>query len=405
MSWFLIILLVLIMLVFGASCVALIAWIVAGTPNVSASNTLVLNNDPFLPHAALQNTVNNLNNNQNDPTVVSKVMLADNTGGYILATGVKMDETTEGYGNNKESKLVQTLYVDGKPAVVKTTRFSQIKHLESHGPVDIQQDPAQSEVLQWFAHQSNTSQNTNNNDMQQFGDGDNDEQILSTKRLKELLIAEREKTTTDAYTSSSSSSSSSSSKMDAMDERRAQLDLVSNRVQDKHLKNIISNQNQNTMDSNQFGIEVMMDPAPCSKSSTLQLPLAISIPTKFTTSAAALDSLQASRARWQIHEINEENMMNKSLKILWQSEPVSLYDLARNPNLVMVDTGLKCKEVAPLLLRIKLVDCANQHVHASAFFNTAQLVNKSHPTHTYPHHDPQLAWKTFRQFQINSNLV
>lgn len=384
MSWFLIILLVLIMLVFGASCVALIAWIVAGTPNVSASNTLVLNNDPFLPQSPLQEAVDTLNGKN----VTTKVMLAANTGGFVIATGGPKEEIT------KENKLVQTLYVDGKPAVVKTTKFSQISHLESHGPVDVRQDPAQSEILQWFAHQATTSKNENDN---VFINGDDEPSILSTKRLKELLIAERENTTVEMENSKMGVT------MDAAERRRSELSAVAERIHSKRFEqqvNVLAKH-----DPNQFGIEVLTDPAPCSKSSTLQLPLSISVPTKFTTSLATLDALHTSRARWQIHEINPEND-NKNTKILWQSEPISLYDVVKNQSLMLVDTGLKCREVARLLLRVKLVDCANQHVHAAAFFNTAQLVNKSHTPHTYPnHHDPHLAWKTFRQFQVASKSL
>jgi hypothetical protein len=130
MSPFLIGLLVFVFVVWLASLILFVAWIAKGAPDVINNSILVSDANIGVTGTADADA---------DADADAAAAVAAEAGGGGAAVG----------GN----QLVQTLYIDGVPAVTKTTNLTQTPVIEQRGPMQITSQKPKAEIVQWLHEQ------------------------------------------------------------------------------------------------------------------------------------------------------------------------------------------------------------------------------------------------------------
>lgn len=400
MSVWLIFALVIIFLVFVMSCVIIIAWIATGANDVSVSNTLDLvplgqdTLEPLEPITIKDLTADKVTNLANQGMRV----LAAETGGFIITTGgAKLIDTLLPSEGEQGNKLVQTLYVGGKPAVTRTTTFAEATIERTEGPMQLNKPEATTEIIEWF---DNIKQGHERN-VHGGGSGprldvrnmDLGAMMLATQQKKNMRNVEEDEK--DEEDDVDDDNNDEDRKLGYENLRREYLlpalaaeakrrDEAAARLRDPHRFHVIIRGQQL-----------------CARSSTLHIPVQLFVPAKYSASPAALN---ARFAQWSILHITDDGITtaeNLKQTLLWQSELIPLAQLSAKREHLELDTGLDCGTVAHYLMRLKLVEATpGMHDHptilCSAFFNPASMISNGPSTFGT---DMRTAWYLFRQIQ------
>jgi hypothetical protein len=368
MSWLLIILLVLVFVMFALSCVLIVAWIVTGAPNISSA-TLDLNTNVTVDNVKVASVKRQKASEQATKGV--RVLLAANTGGFVLSTGLAGAQVIP-----EENRLEQTLYIGGKPAVTRTTTFSDASVVRQQGPMQIQNQAAQQEIVQWYQNNASLPSQTESGREYVETDGqfESDGSGIQEIDIGAILEAAQPKSTVPLVTENAQSEEK------GFYRERLEPVLLAEAEKRKEAEIRLRNPDQ-------FHLTVRGRNA-CGSSSTLQLPVHLHVPTSFVADGKMV--------RWVILHVAESTRRSGELdqKVIWESEPISLAEICRKAGSLEVDTILECSTVSHWLMRLKLVEDQSHAMLASAFFNPSSIISNG-PTAFGT--DMHAAWQTYRQ--------
>ena len=397
MSWLLIILLVLVFVMFALSCIVIVAWIASGTPNVS-STSLDLNPATTNGDSDDDGTTKTLDMQDMTPRTLAgmaskgvKVLVANNTGGYIVATGAPPLEDPKPAERNR---LVQTLYIDGKPTVTRTTTFADASLVSHDGPMQVRETDAQNEIIHWY--QQNQSHPSNpdtkpSTDHPAPGDPQNktiDPRIVDVRAM--IAAAQPKATTMTVENDDRDQDAADGDMKGAWSSMRREALVAALAAETER----VEKEEALDRDPHRFHVTVRSRNA-CAKSSTLQLPVQLSVPIEYSASPSAIHDRAI---RWQIHRVHAQPEKKLQQDLLWQGDAVPMVEIINGA--LEVDTGLDCRTVAQWLLRLKLVDAKTQGVLASAFFNPTAMISNGPISFG---NDMQKAWYHFRLLQNAPN--
>jgi hypothetical protein len=433
MSWLLIILLVLVFLLFFLTALLLVVWVVQGTPNISASTLdlepvetggngglLLFSNaqlEGLSPRSLARMSARGV-----------KVLAADNTGGYTVVTG--LHPPSDPAPNAEDNRLVQTLYIGGRPAVTRTTTFADAAAVRTVGPVQISEAAAPREIVQWFDQNRTLPLDPNPatilNPNPKADPGDADPATLHPDRVRLKTGPEADNPAGGQGSPAGSGAAMTSAELESRLAsarpttrplpRIAAQAVTHATLRREHLMPALAAESERrdkavtlVRDPHRFYVTVRGRTA-CANSSTLQLPVQLFVPDEY---AADLKALDGRLARWLVHRVHEphgqhnqrpsrdvretENGPRPEQTLLWQSELVALSGLVSARDELEVDTGLQCAKVGHWLMRLKLVDSTPGRPHsvlASAFFNPSSMISNG-PTSFG--HDLRDAWYAYRQ--------
>lgn len=384
MSIWLIFLLAIIFLVFVMSCVIIVAWIATGANDVSASNTLDLvpiGQDTIHAPEPISLTADKVTELANKGM---RVLVADQTGGFTITTGGVQNEGNEG------NKLVQTLYIGGKPAVTRTTTFADATVERTEGPMQLNQPNATKEIVEWFDHIKNDANVAPHGPPFKVQNMDLNDLMEATHQKKNVRddTAQEEGDRKLGY-----ENLRREYLLPALEAEAKRRDEAAARLRDPHRFHIVIKGRQL-----------------CALSSTLQIPVQLFVPPEYSTSPAALNGRFA---QWSISQISKSVAVNDAdvdadaddvsqhsldQKLLWQSDLIPLAELSATREHYEVSTTLNCATVAHFLMRLKLVEVSSttQPILCSAFFNPASMISNGVVTFGT---DMRTAWHMFRQIQ------
>jgi hypothetical protein len=389
MSIWLVLALVIIFFVFAMSCVIIVAWIATGANDVSASNTLDL--VPLGQDTLEPITVNNLTASKvTDLANKGMHVLAAETGGFTITTGGRSNANEI---NNEEpgegNKLVQTLYIGGKPAVTRTTTFAEATVERTEGPMQLNKPDATKEIVEWFDQMKKA-------DHKSVVDGPRFD--VRNMDLNAMMEATQQKKNMRDVLSDEDADDEESDDEDrklGYENLRREYLLPALAAESKRRDDAAAR----LRDPHRFHV-IIRGQQLCARSSTLQIPVKLFVPAEYSTSPAALN---ARFAQWSILHISDDgNVPNGTLqqKLLWQSELIPLAELSARKEQLEVDTSLDCGTVAHYLMRLKLVEATprthNHPILCSTFFNPASMINHGPATFGT---DMRTAWFLFRQIQ------
>jgi hypothetical protein len=359
LSWALIFLLGMVMVVFVVSTILLVVWAIQGTPNITAGTSLVLQDSTLVEATALAKRAA-------IASMTGMRVLVSETGGYVVNTGAYVLPV------DTENKFVQTLYIGGRPAVSRTTTFSQARDVKTEGPVQIRDNSVSQEIVQWY-------ENAKADSLEQGNDLSIAKSAVGRLNIEKIMAQDLPKPLVSIVKPDPSSSSTSNVASLWSQKRRKQLEEALSTKATKRLLN-----DSKLRNPHQFQLELRQSNyPPCTKSSTLQLPLKLTVPTDYRETGR--------KVLWVAQKIVSVD----DVQPLWQSQVVALSAIVGEKDSIEVDLGLDCATIAKLLIRLKLVDAANNTMIASIFFNPISLFTKGHAIPSTGL-DTREAWHAFR---------